>query len=73
MKKGDYVIIKTKQELEDLGYGLFTPFIFAFCNKLGRIEDYCNNYGSKYYRIKIGSNDKTWFPKETFIKYKGGL
>lgn len=75
MKVGDYVIIKSRSELENLGYYSASCYVLAFANKLGRIIEMQRDSKNKpiYYRIKIGLNDRTWFLEDAFIKYNGGV
>lgn len=75
MTTGDFVIIKSKRELEDLGYYSTDHYVFAFANKLGRIVEMHRDSKDSpiYYRIKIGLNDRTWFLEDAFIKYNGGV
>lgn len=76
MKVGDYVIIKTKKELEDLGYGTLFPFVFNYVNKLGRIAEMYDDRTCKpaFYKLDIeGDNRKMYFPEDTFKKFKGGI
>lgn len=75
MKIGDYVIIKTYSQLEQKGYLAAYPYIFKYINCLGQItaQETGTFTGTKFFRIKIGSNDRTWFPEDAIIKYKGGV